>query len=476
MSKENPEVDVVNCDEQVERVDLDFKKVDPNDDTEYSSSFGGTCSGSEDELKNDSSDMEVDSNGPSMFFGDSNRIFRKKKTSEQWRNCIRPVEWRCKWLELRIKELDDQASIYDRELAVYNQEKQLQAALTSTDNCAARGVSLTHRSHIKAMTRRKRKKYEETCNIPLYMAQHPIFSYYDKKPDRDEFFVDEGHANQAEKEDSLEPIFEWPMPGMGEDEKHLEQILFDIDSLSSRVLNLVTELNSINTAGEIFSTSGMSLPGCDEQRYHHSLSPRCSPVSNVGRVPFKQLNNIHNNNTSPYASEFENEEIIPPGSAVSSFGDASHPDVIESSTAVDLLSSAITCAQRQIGNLSNGDIDDILINNQAVDAVLHSFEMISNHTSEIPQANPMKEEEEEDGDENSEHQTSSSETETDAEIASISDRSAPNQNHVSAGAGSDVRLRRSNRKRKARKASPGSWIGERKRSRKNSKKRDNSSS
>lgn len=76
MSKENPEVDVVNCDEQVERVDLDFKKVDPNDDTEYSSSFGGTCSGSEDELKNDSSDMEVDSNGPSMFFGDSNRIFR----------------------------------------------------------------------------------------------------------------------------------------------------------------------------------------------------------------------------------------------------------------------------------------------------------------------------------------------------------------------------------------------------------------
>lgn len=122
------------------------------------------------------------------------------------------------------------------------------------------------------------------------------------------------------------------------------------------------------------------------------------------------------------------------------------------------------------------DIDDILINNQAVDAVLHSFEMISNHTSEIPQANPMKEEEEEDGDENSEHQTSSSETETDAEIASISDRSAPNQNHVSAGAGSDVRLRRSNRKRKARKASPGSWIGERKRSRKNSKKRDNSSS
>lgn len=86
--------------------------------------------------------------------------------------------WRCKWLELRIKELDAQALIYDRELAVYNQEKQLQAALTSTDNCAARGVSLTHRSHIKAMTRRKRKKHEETCNIPLYMAQHPIFSYY----------------------------------------------------------------------------------------------------------------------------------------------------------------------------------------------------------------------------------------------------------------------------------------------------------
>lgn len=73
-----------------------------------------------------------------------------------------------------------------------------------------------------------------------------------------------------------------------EDEKLLEKIVLDIDSLESRVMNLITEANSLADT-QIFSSSG-------DPRYNPSPhSPRCPPVSNVGRVSFKKLNTNYNN-------------------------------------------------------------------------------------------------------------------------------------------------------------------------------------
>jgi len=51
--------------------------------------------------------------------------------------------WRCQWLELRMNELRSQASLYDKELAAYKREKQLQSKMIELDDYVSRVVPLT---------------------------------------------------------------------------------------------------------------------------------------------------------------------------------------------------------------------------------------------------------------------------------------------------------------------------------------------
>lgn len=99
-----------------------------------------------------------------------------------WRKFIRPLMWRCKWIELQIKELQSQALKYDNELAVYDQRKQLEFQNFTLDDIDAK--SLPFSSQIlrkKVMKRKKRKRVEETIDITTYMSQHNLFSYYGMK-------------------------------------------------------------------------------------------------------------------------------------------------------------------------------------------------------------------------------------------------------------------------------------------------------
>jgi hypothetical protein len=99
-----------------------------------------------------------------------------------WRKFIRPLMWRCKWIELQIKELQSQALKYDSELAVYDQRKQLEFQNFTLDDIDAK--SLPFSSQIlrkKVMKRKKRKRVEETIDITTYMSQHNLFSYYGMK-------------------------------------------------------------------------------------------------------------------------------------------------------------------------------------------------------------------------------------------------------------------------------------------------------
>jgi hypothetical protein len=87
--------------------------------------------------------------------------------------------WRCQWLELRIKEIQNQASRYDKELAMLKHEKALHAKIIELDNSCSRVVPLSSRCrNKKAMKRRKRKKEEETVDGMSYISDHIIFSYY----------------------------------------------------------------------------------------------------------------------------------------------------------------------------------------------------------------------------------------------------------------------------------------------------------
>lgn len=99
-----------------------------------------------------------------------------------WRKFIRPLTWRCKWIELQIKELQSQAQMYDRELAVYDQRKQFEFENFPLEEFDAKSLPFSSQAlRDKVMKRKKRKRVEETIDITTYMSQHNLFSYYGMK-------------------------------------------------------------------------------------------------------------------------------------------------------------------------------------------------------------------------------------------------------------------------------------------------------
>uniref|UniRef100_A0A452YYC7 Uncharacterized protein n=1 Tax=Aegilops tauschii subsp. strangulata TaxID=200361 RepID=A0A452YYC7_AEGTS len=153
------------------------------DSTECSSSFGPSCSVSDDETKSGMHDMEVDS----PFLGNFNvdataslpKTPRQKQVTAEWRKAVRPIMWRCHWLELRMKELSSQVAKYDRELALISHEKDLQSEMIATDSSCPEWAKLDAQGHDRnIMKRRQRQRLEDIVDTSLYMDSHQILSYY----------------------------------------------------------------------------------------------------------------------------------------------------------------------------------------------------------------------------------------------------------------------------------------------------------
>lgn len=85
--------------------------------------------------------------------------------------------WRCKWIELRVKEFQSQALKYDKELAEYDQQKQSEFEKFAIDGVDTRSQPFSGERQ-KIMKRKKRKRIEETTDIASYMSHHNMFSYY----------------------------------------------------------------------------------------------------------------------------------------------------------------------------------------------------------------------------------------------------------------------------------------------------------
>ncbi|XP_020195010.1 uncharacterized protein [Aegilops tauschii subsp. strangulata] len=147
------------------------------DSTECSSSFADSCCETGDEAGN--GDPEVNSpfsahaNG-----GQASAMPRKKKVTAEWRNAVRPMLWRCEWLELRMKDLLSQVSKYDSQLALIEQEKELQRATSKTNGCRQESGKNCRDHENISMERRKRKRHEDTVDTSLYLKKHKILSYF----------------------------------------------------------------------------------------------------------------------------------------------------------------------------------------------------------------------------------------------------------------------------------------------------------
>lgn len=287
------DVDVVGCTDSVNGFRFLGKEGDETDDgTEYSSSFGDTCS--EDEDGPQSSDNEVDSiYGDSNLFEGFDSLFhlKKKRVTDHWRRYVSPLTWRSKWIELRMKQMKSQLSKYERELESYAQkEQQLELGQCTSGDCSMKLLPYSGQNHKKeVMKRRRRKKIEDMVDVSLYMSQHNLFSYYEnKKSDADSLDDDSGIqpiAADVNSNDDFDASYACPSLEF-RDENSLEHVLWRIEKMQCRVQKIRSQIDKllIENAAKFSSVESLTeLAQSDDP----SGSPRSPaiPPTNVETVP-----------------------------------------------------------------------------------------------------------------------------------------------------------------------------------------------
>ncbi|KAK1364653.1 hypothetical protein POM88_040214 [Heracleum sosnowskyi] len=220
------------------------------DTTEYSSSFGTTASG--DENDDFFSDSEVMSKLLDNGFGQHCRM-RKKRLTSHWRTFIQPYMWRCRWAELQIRRLMYQASKYDLQAEAISRRKQLTSEDLTVDYTGAKSPSISGgMRREKIMERRKRKRVEESTDKEAYMAQHNLFSYIGSKRTSTDFASINDWANLGILMDKK--INVGSMLGPSDESAYLEfrnkdnsweQILWNIEVLQSHLNGLKTRFKMV---------------------------------------------------------------------------------------------------------------------------------------------------------------------------------------------------------------------------------------
>ncbi|KAL6631080.1 hypothetical protein ACP70R_028420 [Stipagrostis hirtigluma subsp. patula] len=239
--------------------------------TECSSSFGASCSESDDDMEPDTGGMEVDSLfHPHIGVDDTTDVphsVRRKKVTSEWRKFIGPEMRRCQWLELRMKDLLSQVAKYDRELALINHEKDLQLEMIKAISPKSELHQIDLQSHERnTMKRRKRKRHEDIMDTAMYTEKHQILSYYYEKQKKkaetdaekqkkgaetDELLDndDDDDSNSLVVEDTKKSLcLNDSLFGSKENDIVIEQyslreILLSIDGIQSRIIRLQNHLS-----------------------------------------------------------------------------------------------------------------------------------------------------------------------------------------------------------------------------------------
>lgn len=385
---EDTEVDIVSW---TNKGDFASNKIEDPDATDYSSSFADTMS----DVENGSrlSDAEVESEflgdeGLAATFDDSSFPMRKRKLTDHWRNFIRPLMWRCKWTELRIKEIDSQALKYSKELAEYDKGKHIVPDQFTLEEFGSKSLPfLGERRRSKVRKRRKRKKVEDTTEIGSYTSHHYIFSYLeDKKSDPDGGLADdfgnpviiEPNADSTDRFGNGEVRSSFL--SVTESDAALEQILWVIDNLHSKVHKLKSEIDAVmsRNASKFSSSENLSLLPHGDVQTSSAQSPTTSAVNgdtaSVGVIY----------NSTQHGVEFEIGDFVMHDSAISSYGEVPMvPDIIEST--VGLLSAAdVTLHSALVGDSCEDMVDNVLIH-EVAETDEHKFRSATHHPIEKPQ-------------------------------------------------------------------------------------------
>ncbi|KAK6914493.1 hypothetical protein RJ641_021814 [Dillenia turbinata] len=437
------EVDIEECGDAN---NIRFEKAEDPDATDYSSSFGNTNSGAEN--CSGFSDAEVESQlrndlcFPPPFDGlDSEFRPRKRKLTKHWRNFIRPIMWRCQWLEVKIKQIESQAAKYARKLAAYdyNELELNQYTLEDVGSKSLPFCGLYQRR--KAMRRRRRKTVEETTDIALYFSQHNIFSYFENKrsdPDGASSAADCGNLGLSEQHtkgngESIVDNLTLEVPAT--DDSYWEKMLWKMEIAQAHVRKLRSQLEMV-TPEDVWSLSqvdNLSLSSTYEEEMSSIHSPTLldgnqDTTAGEGLLPSVPLLLEHVN-----GNPLMHEDNMP------SYQDAiTVPDVVEST--VGVLSATDVSLHHPILI-----VDNTLVLNKAAEGDENVFSAISNQCLEKSQE-PQKGEKDN----------------TDCPQGSLPDldikgKAVLAQSTLTSHLASELQFPKNNRKRGERKAGIGAW-------------------
>ncbi|KAM2279967.1 hypothetical protein ACFX1S_040738 [Malus domestica] len=224
--------------------------------TESSSSFGDTTSGTENGYVSDGDEVQSPLHGNEFapFYDEYFGAFetRRKRLTTHWNKFIRPLMWRLKWLELKIKELQSQDKKYDSQLAKYAQIEQSEFDAMS-----------------KLTKRKKRKRVEDITNIASYMSQHNLFSYESKRSCANGVFMEGDWGDSAGDKTctgnkDVETNDIWSSLEFKDGNSSLEDILWKIEVVHSKVWKLKTRVDKVvkENQGNISSANNFLVP-CD---------------------------------------------------------------------------------------------------------------------------------------------------------------------------------------------------------------------
>ncbi|KAK7286990.1 hypothetical protein RJT34_22383 [Clitoria ternatea] len=342
-----------------------------------SSSFGDTGSGSENALCfSDETEVEsrmcADDPSSSMSNDQCESCQGRKKRMRKgvtihWRRFIRPIMWHCKWIELRLKQLQSQAHKYEKELEAYNYTKQVDFAHLTLDGSDIKSVPISGRMHRnKIMKRKRRKRVEDTCDVASYMSNHNLFSYYEKVEHaaaclKDFHDVGIGGDNGNDEELRLKDV--WPYVHYEYIDKSLDDIIQKIEAIQSQVQQLKNRADRVISENPRKFCSvtqlGFDVPS-DE--FNHSDLKLTSFAGNGNTNSF-----CFPHSSSHPQSEFHKGDLVMPGSA-----SASH-ELIPYMEATD---------QLETDDPWDDFEDEALTKNQAAEEEWPGFEYVGNNLLE----------------------------------------------------------------------------------------------
>ncbi|KAK7252082.1 hypothetical protein RIF29_35794 [Crotalaria pallida] len=397
---EDMEVDIVSLTNK--GGDFASNKNEDPDATEYSSSFADTSSDNENRSRLNDAEVE------SEYFADNASPFnlasalrlRKKKVTDHWRNYIRPVMWRCKWAELKIRQINSQALKYKKELAEYEKRKHTLPDLSAVEEFGSKSMPFSsYQYRRKAKERRKRKKVEDATDVASYVSHHTLFSYFENKKSDPEGSLANDLNNPVITEVNADSTVGFGIRDdqsffeFGESDAMLEQLLWTIDNVHARVHRLKSQMEEVmfKNASKFSSLENFSLlPHGDAQ-----ASSAHSPIMCAGIGSMMPMDGMYNSNQ--HLAEFGLGDFVMPDGAVSSYGEVRIvPDIIEST--VGLLSAAdVTIHPPLPGDLCEDMVDNLLMH-EVAETDEHTFMTATHHPVEKLQDIVVKGEPEENPD------------------------------------------------------------------------------